>query len=172
MKIGALVLPGEDRLFGGSHLFVDLIPSSCWFKNVRACVSGTDWDRLRRVVYARAGHRCEICGTAGRLDCHERWHYDERKGVQSLRRLIALCGLCHGATHIGFALTRGRGGQERRHIAKVNGWSAQDVEYHIEAAFEEWHRRNARKWTLDLAILENAGIRAAQSAEIRARHGH
>jgi Domain of unknown function (DUF5710) len=30
------LLPGEDREFG-SGLFVDLIPSSCWFTNVRSC---------------------------------------------------------------------------------------------------------------------------------------
>ena len=30
-------LPGEDRSFG-SGLFVDLVPSSCWFTNVRSCV--------------------------------------------------------------------------------------------------------------------------------------
>lgn len=28
-------LVGEDREFGGSRLFVDLIPQGCWFKNVR-----------------------------------------------------------------------------------------------------------------------------------------
>ena len=32
------LLPGEDRSFG-SGLFVDLVPSSCWFTNVRSCVS-------------------------------------------------------------------------------------------------------------------------------------
>jgi hypothetical protein len=30
-------LPGEDRTFGGG-LFVDLVPPSCWFTNVRSCV--------------------------------------------------------------------------------------------------------------------------------------
>jgi hypothetical protein len=43
------VLTGEDRTFG-SGLFVDLIPASCWFTNVRSCVSARDWDRLRTVV--------------------------------------------------------------------------------------------------------------------------
>ena len=32
------LLPGEDRSFG-SGLFVDLVPGSCWFTNVRSCVS-------------------------------------------------------------------------------------------------------------------------------------
>jgi len=48
------LLPGEDRTFG-SGLFVDLIPKSCWFTNVRSCVDTRHWDRLRRMVYDRAG---------------------------------------------------------------------------------------------------------------------
>src|SRR5699024_3798561 len=35
-------LPGEDRSFG-TGLYVDLVPSSCWFTNVRYCVSAKDW---------------------------------------------------------------------------------------------------------------------------------
>jgi len=72
------LLPGEDRAFG-SGLFVDMIPRSCWFTNVRACVTPNDWERLARMVYSRAGHRCEACGAgldraAGRrMEAHERW---------------------------------------------------------------------------------------------------
>jgi hypothetical protein len=53
--------PGEDRSFG-SGLFVDLVPSSCWFTNVRSCVIPRDWERLRRMVTNRSGERCEACG--------------------------------------------------------------------------------------------------------------
>jgi hypothetical protein len=57
------VLPGEDRSFG-SGLFVDLIPRTCWFTNVRTCVTQQDWERLRRPIFRRAGHVCEACGAA------------------------------------------------------------------------------------------------------------
>jgi hypothetical protein len=41
------VLPGEDRGYGyGAGLFVDLVPSSSWFTNVRSCVVPRDWERL------------------------------------------------------------------------------------------------------------------------------
>jgi len=46
--IALALLPGEDRSFG-SGLFVDLVPSSCWFTNVRSCVDRRDWERLRRM---------------------------------------------------------------------------------------------------------------------------
>jgi len=52
---------------------------------------------LRRPIFQRVGYRCEACGavedreTRRWLEVYERWHYDDRTGVQSLRRLIALC---------------------------------------------------------------------------------
>jgi hypothetical protein len=38
-------LIGEDREFGGNTLFIDLVPSTCWFSNVRSCIHPKDWDR-------------------------------------------------------------------------------------------------------------------------------
>lgn len=34
----------EDRNFGGYELYIDLIPKSCWFTNVRYCIKSNDWD--------------------------------------------------------------------------------------------------------------------------------
>jgi hypothetical protein len=55
------VLPGEVRTYGDG-LFVDLIPRTCWFTDVRTCVSQQDWERLRRPIFRRAGYACEVCG--------------------------------------------------------------------------------------------------------------
>src|SRR5690606_27629980 len=102
------LLPGEDRSLG-SGLYVDLVPSTCWFTNVRSCVSQRDWERLRRMVVGRAGRRCEVCGAAAvpaeriRLEVHERWAYDRASRVQTLKRLICLCTPCHTVTHFGLA---------------------------------------------------------------------
>ena len=71
------LLPGEDRGFG-SGLFVELVPSSCWFTNVRSSVAACDWERLRRMIRRRADHCCEICRagddreTRRWLEAHER----------------------------------------------------------------------------------------------------
>ena len=109
---------GEDRSFGGGELFVDLVPKTAWGKNARAVINKGDWDRVRKHVYARAGYKCECCGidtrdeTAGpggrktRLEAHERWHYNGATGVQTLKRLVALCHECHEATHFGLAQVR------------------------------------------------------------------
>src|SRR5512146_3182184 len=157
------LLPGEDRAFGAG-LFVDLVPSSCWFTNVRSCVSEQDWERLRRMIVSRAGQRCEICGrqadrTAGRwLEAHERWAYDAVTSVQALRRLICVCTDCHQTTHFGLATIKGRDVEALDHFCAVTRLSRRDAELHIEAAFEAWHALSLTTWDLDLGILTGAGV--------------
>lgn len=171
------LLPGEDRSFG-SGLFVDLVPRSCWFTNVRSCVSSRDWDRLRRMVYRRAGDRCESCAAAAdpssglRLEAHERWAYDENTSVQRLVRLVCLCSPCHSATHYGLAQLRGRDAEALAHLMRVNSWNVATAEAHVNQAMEVWRDRSARHWTLDLSMLTGAGVtpRTPPSAGDRAAH--
>ena len=160
------LLPGEDRSFG-QGLFVDLVPSSCWFTNVRSCVDEGQWDALRSMVYRRAGNRCEICGVPRgrdrqRLEAHERWDYDEATHTQTLRRLIALCWSCHRATHFGFAEITGTADEAKAHLRAVNGWSAAEADAHVDRAFTTWEQRSVHDWLLDLRILTNAGIKIVE----------
>jgi Domain of unknown function (DUF5710) len=167
-------LPGEDRTFGRG-LFVDLVPSSCWFTNVRTCLDQRDWERLRRMVVERAGHRCEACGRGraraeGRwLEVHERWLYREATAVQVLRRLICLCSDCHTATHMGLAGLRGIAEEAKAHLAAVNRWTPLQVEEHVAAAFELFAQRSRTDWRLDLQILDAAGVRVTQAPSPDAR---
>jgi hypothetical protein len=157
------LLPGEDRAFG-SGLFVDLVPSSCWFTNVRSCVDQQDWERLRRMITNRADRRCEACGrTEDRnqdrwLEAHERWSYDEQHFVQSLRRLISLCTDCHRATHFGLARLKGRGAEAMAHLMTVTRMTRAQAEDHVAAAFALWSHRSQAEWALDLTMLIGAGI--------------
>lgn len=157
------VLPGEDRAFGNG-LFVDLVPRSCWFTNVRSCVTQQDWERLRRPIFRRAGHRCEACGAAEDraaglwLDAHERWQFDDHTGVQSLRRLIALCKPCHLVTHFGYANVTGRTDEALAHLRAVTAMTQPEAWAHVRAAETVWIDRSARVWDLDLTILTGAGV--------------
>jgi hypothetical protein len=161
------LLPGEDRAFG-EGLFVDLVPRSCWFTNVRSCVTEQDWERLRRPIFRRAGYRCEACGatedraTRRWLEGHERWHYAEQTGVQALRRLIALCSPCHLVTHFGYANITGRTDEAFAHLCAVTGMTETQAWDHIHAAEDQWIKRSARLWKLDLSILTDAGITLAR----------
>lgn len=168
------VLPGEDRSFG-SGLFVDLVPRSCWFTNVRYCVAQTEWDRVRRMVYGRAGNRCEACGAAPDrsakqyLEAHERWAYDATTPTQRLMRLIALCTACHQATHFGYAQLKGRAVEAFDHLMDVTGMSEQETDEHIARAFQLWRQRSEQDWTLDLTMLTGVGIELAPPPEAAGR---
>lgn len=169
------ILPGEDRTFGAG-LFVDLVPRSCWFTNVRSCVADADWERLRRPILRRAAYRCEACSAgedqiAGRgLEVHERWHYDHDRGVQALRRLIALCPMCHTATHYGRAEITGQAREAFVHLRTVTGMSDGQAYAHIDAAKQVWAARSTRMWTLDLSMLTDVGITVQRppAADVRA----
>lgn len=168
------LLPGEDRDFGHG-LFIDSVPETCWFTNVRTCVSARDWERLRRMITRRAGHRCEICGRPEDrdqrrwLEAHERWAYDEHTGVQALRRLICLCSDCHLSTHMGFANVTGRTEQAMAHLQAVTGMSDEQADDHLAAAARRWAEQSGRTWALDLSILTDAGVTLAPPDEPAAR---
>jgi hypothetical protein len=160
------LLPGEDRSLG-SGLFVDLVPSSCWFTNVRSCIIPRDWERLHRMITTRAEERCEACGqtrdpSAGRrLEAHERWIYDEPTSVQALRRLICLCNQCHTVTHFGLAQVTRQAEEALAHLRTVTGMTDQQAKVHRDDAFTLWRERSARQWTLDLSMLTTANVTLA-----------
>lgn len=138
-------------------LTVELVPSTCWYTNMRSNVSQAEWDRLRRAVYRRAKNRCEICGGRGKthpVECHEVWHYDDATRVQRLEGFTALCPSCHSVKHIGLAKVQGKLAQALSHLSKVNGWSADKARTYVDEAFEVWARRSEHQWQLDISLLE------------------
>jgi hypothetical protein len=150
------------------RLTIELVPQTCWFSNVRDRVSREDWDRIRKQVYERAGHRCEVCGGRGSrhpVECHEVWEYDETTGVQRLARMTALCPACHEVKHVGLAGIKGRGEIAAAHLAEVNGWTPQVTAVYIDQAFDVWIERSDRTWSLDVSALAAYGIDPAIIAE-------
>lgn len=167
-----VVLLGEDRSFGGDELFVDLIPTSCWFTNVRYCVNPSDWDRLRNHVYQRADFTCETCHIkTPDLEAHERWSYDNGKKIQKLIRLVALCHQCHQTTHFGYAETQGKDNEAKEHLKSVRKWNDLQCQQHIDNAFKIWKSRNQISWDLDLSLLTSNGIRLAKNPSSDERIG-
>jgi 5-methylcytosine-specific restriction endonuclease McrA len=148
------------------RLTIELVPSTCWYSNVRSEASQADWNVIRRAAYRAAGYRCEVCGRRGPqhpVECHESWHYDERQLVQRLERMIALCPACHQVKHLGHANTTAHGPQARAHLADVNGWSPQQTDRYIAEAFATWQRRSRNEWQLDITALADYGVGTAAS---------
>ena len=143
-------------------LTVELVPSTCWFSNVRDHVPKPTWDKLRKIIYKQANYRCEVCGGRGHkhpVECHEIWHYDDLNHIQTLSGLTALCPSCHQVKHIGLAGLQGYGEQAEAHLAKINGWSRSQTLAYLETVWDIWHKRSSSDWKLDLSWLEGYGIK-------------
>jgi len=151
-------------------LSIELVPSSSWGNNLRseANLSKKDWDKLRKACYESAGHKCEICGGVGWrrysgkpksiVECHEIWSYDDRKKVQTLKGLIALCPTCHKAKHLGRTLSVEKPPVRDKvliHILEQNEMTVDELEAYIVEVFEEHSERSRHQWKIDLSWLES-----------------
>ena len=146
-------------------LTIELIPKTCWCSNVRSLLSKSQWNTIRKMVAADAGHICKICGGKGSkhpVECHEIWNYDDKKMIQKLDGLIALCPKCHGVKHFGLACVQGREVQALTHLEIVNGISIEQAKAHVKESFETFNRRSKHQWTLDVSYLEKYGIDVSQ----------
>src|SRR6266567_619210 len=84
------------------RLIIELVPSTCWFNNLRTRIPRGAWDKLRKKVYAEYNHRCALCQAENvRLNCHEIWQYDDTLYIQQLEGFMALCEMCHHCKHMG-----------------------------------------------------------------------
>ena len=146
-------------------LYVDLVPSSAWYSNLRAELDPSEWKALQKHAFKRAGYCCEICSGKGPkwpVECHERWAFDEATGIQRLAGLEALCPDCHEATHMGLAAVRGRADQAELHLRRVNGWSAEQARDHVVAAFRLHKRLSSRPWMLDASLLLSLPVKLTE----------
>lgn len=135
---------------------LELVPSTVWYSNVRSHVTPGTWARLRHQVAAAAGHRCEVCGRAGSghpVECHEVWIYDDRRGLQRLAALMALCPDCHLVKHFGRAMAEGRTRYALAWFAEVNGLTPGEALSEAQKALAVHAERSRRSWRLDLSLL-------------------
>jgi hypothetical protein len=151
---------GEDRTYGENELFIDMIPKTSYFKNVRSVFSESDWNLIRNHIYKRSNNRCECCGAKRNkyLEAHERWIYDFETQTQKLIRIIALCRLCHQSTHYGHSKAFKDISKINKHLMKVRGINEEELKRHIKEAYETWEKRNKIQWNIDLSIISNSGF--------------
>jgi len=144
-----------DRI-GKFRLYIELVPETSWYSNLRNKVGRDLWDKIRYKVYRGAGYKCSVCGKGKvSLYCHEVWEYDDDKHIQKLKGFVALCFECHMIKHIGFAGIQGEDGKLDynnliRHFKRVNGCSYDDFLIARDKAFEVWEERSWYEWNIEL----------------------
>jgi len=138
------------------RLNFEMVPEECWYSNLRSVLKPSDWDKVRRDAYARAGGRCTICGRAARLEAHEKWSYDDERALQTLEDVVALCHSCHEVKHISRTQLMGRGMEAMAWFMKVNRCSQMDFHAALSCANEEYLRRNkVEGWVTDIRWLQD-----------------
>jgi hypothetical protein len=161
-------LPGENRSFGGNELYVDTIPQSAWFTNLRAMMPISQWQKLSAYVRHRNNDTCEICGSKERPEAHERWLFDEKTETQKLMRLMCLCRMCHLSTHFGYAEQIGFLEDVKKHFFAVNGWGDEELKKHLIANKEKiTDNSKSIKWKIDVSIVQNVGINIYNEEELK-----
>ena len=131
---------------------VDLIPATSWHASLANLLTKTSWDLLRTEA-AHAADGCEECGVKTGIECHEAWTYDERTGVQTLKRLRALCTSCHETCHLGFARVRGRFEIAFGRLCRINRIRDDERKAYLTEIEGRFMRRSRRAWALDLGML-------------------
>ncbi len=137
-------------------LTIELVPSTCWYSNVRSNLSPEKWQTIKEYTFNLAGNVCEICYGIGKkwpVECHEVWVYDDINKIQKLERTIALCPSCHQVKHIGYAKISGNYNFARSHFARINSLSIRQADIYIQKAFEKFHERSLYQWELDITWL-------------------
>jgi hypothetical protein len=138
------------------RLYVDLVPNTAWFSNLRSVLTLPEWAAVKTRTFRAANYVCEICGGRGPnhpVECHERWTYIEDVHLQLLDKTVALCPACHEATHYGLARKRGRELEARDQLLRVNRWTHDQVAKHVSLAMADYERRSSMKWRLDARWL-------------------
>jgi hypothetical protein len=151
-------LPGEDRTFGGNTFYVDLLPPSAHFHNLRTYLALNDWKTLSQYVIQRAERRCEICGSQERPEAHERWRFNPEFCKQDAARLMCVCKKCHLGIHYSlpgyFALRE----DIDAHIMAITGWDKAALSAHVKERSEVHARLSALVYEVDLSLIERIGI--------------
>lgn len=149
--------------FKNPKINIELIPYEAHGFNVRSRLRKDQWERICKVIHrktAKSSLRCQQCGESGLtqgfshpVECHEVWEFDENKKTQKLVGMVSICPLCHKAKHIGLADKMGYGEQVRKHMAKYNRWSREQVDNYVAHAKQLVKRRSGTNYNLDLTYL-------------------
>lgn len=144
-----------------TKLEIELIHRDSICKSLRQILSEQDWDFLRNNAYKKANYKCEICGGVGMnhpVECHEIWKYDDKKRIQYIDSIQAICPRCHQVKHYALSILKGLRESAFLHLMRVNNWSQSETEAYIKKKYDEWAKRNNHVYQIVIKKLEDYGI--------------
>lgn len=148
----------------------DLLPESSWGSNLINLIKKSQWNDISEKIFQEYSNRCEMCGTEGKLELHEKWRYlppinndenylDEqglycghRIGVQRLSKLMPLCKECHTINHLDYLNDDDLEISFSR-IQSLTRLSAEDTVEYYKFIMDRQEFHNHFQWVLDLGYL-------------------
>lgn len=138
-------------------IYINLIPRSLWYLNLRKLLTDNQWKKLSQQIKEEQSYVCQACSISIKqlknkkyFHCHEMWEFCDNDLTVNLLCLITLCSYCHLATHIGFASINNKYDFAFNHLCKVNKWDQEIAKLYIEANFEQWSQRSNKKWKINI----------------------
>lgn len=136
-------------------LTIELIPTTCFGKNLRKAIPLSRWNKHRKEIFEAQNNKCCICGAGGKLHCHEEWSYDDLNLVQNLVGFNAICAKCHQVKHIGMSQKLEELGyvdleEVVFHFMTVNMVSRSTYQNHYKESSRIFVERSRYQWKTDL----------------------
>jgi hypothetical protein len=108
-------MPGKKTTL----LMPELVPGQLWGKSAHKML-GTKavWKRqIRGDTLSGANNCCSVCKSIeGRMTCHEKWGYDDKRSIATLLGFEIHCSNCDLVVHAGRAFKLGYGGVVISHL--------------------------------------------------------
>jgi hypothetical protein len=138
------------------QLVPEMVPSPLWGRSACKMLGNRAvWKKqIRGDALTCANNRCELCGSnEGRLYCHEKWEYDDKRGIATLVNFEIHCGMCDAATHPGLTFKVANSPAESllsilEHLCKVNRCTMHEAQAILSNSTSQWEKRSAKKWTV------------------------
>jgi hypothetical protein len=107
---------------------------------------------IRGNAMVEANNRCVGCGAGeGRLFCHEKWTYDDKKGTATLTGFEIHCGNCDLVAHPGRAVNMGYGDVMLSHLCTLSGWKPKKAATAVVQAMALREVRSEKDWGIIVA---------------------
>ncbi len=135
---------------------IELVPATTQGRSLAALALQSPefaqrWHQIKSREFDRASYKCEFCGADGRLDCNERWDYDDANRRQRLVGYAVVCPECNLVLHIDRAIQRGGIEVAVDRFTRVTGLTEEDLREATSDALRKWRERSQYEWTVDVS---------------------
>ena len=92
---------GANNTLADARILLDSGPPRCLYKvNPRLIFGKVWWDEVRKWAYTKYNNSCAACGRPRcRLEAHELYDVDTKKGRITVKDIVPLCYDCHSFIH-------------------------------------------------------------------------